>query len=305
MEGSSGSGSGTKIGVEDWEAFCEFLRNRHPLRSLSDCNANEVVEFLHCLPSDRIEAVVSNLSADTFKKMFGSHKENPFCSQTVSTFLMKFVEEQTNQKEYDKKKLSPLSVPREYKQNLCTRHAHVPALREYLPNEVPDPTLQATSSEMLELREELKKVETPLQLSWPDINTIFVISCGEDQESEETYFISYILNELRLRGLTACRYDLTKSTVIGNPAMLFRSRVCIMIASVNNARSRECLDKFLAIMGHLKANKVAIIPVYFKLSRDYSKSEQLGNSVQGFQVQKWKEAMIKFAVFSTYQYMKG
>lgn len=301
MEGSSSSSSGTKIGVEDWEAFCEYLRNLQPPRSLSDCTANDVVEFLRCLPFDRLEAVVVNLSANTFKTMFGSHMENPFCSQIVRTFLMEFAEEQTSQKEYGRKKLSlsPLSVSGEYKQNICTRHDDVP-LRESLLSKVPDPTLQATSSETLQLREELKEVETPLQ---PDINPITVISCGHDQDPEETYFISYILNELGLHGFIPCRYDLTRSTVTESPVM---ARVCIMIISMmNNTRFRECLDKFSALMDHLEADKVALIPVYFKSSRDYSKSAQLGNSVQASQVQKWWEATIKCSVFNTYHYIKG
>lgn len=162
------------------------------------------------------------------------------------------------------------------------RRRDVSALPEYLPSAVPDPKLRL-----------------------PKIYPVLVVSCGDDQESEETYFISYILNELRLRGFTPCRYDLSRTTATANPGMLRISSVCIMIISMNNVRSPECLDVFLAMMDSLKANKVALIPVYFKVSGESSKRARLGNQVQASQAQKWRDAMIKLTVFNRYEYLKG
>lgn len=161
-----------------------------------------------------------------------------------------------------------------------------------------------TSSEMLRLPEH----------SNTGFDPILVIFCGENQDSEETYFISYIFNELCLRGFTPLRYDLTKRTVSGDPEMLYSSRVGIMIFSENYARSRECLDGFVAIMDHLKANKLELIPVFFRVSLSDVTNQsgslgraflQLGKSVQASHIQKWWEAMIKLTSIKRYKYTKG
>uniref|UniRef100_A0A1J3HY47 Putative WRKY transcription factor 19 n=2 Tax=Noccaea caerulescens TaxID=107243 RepID=A0A1J3HY47_NOCCA len=187
-------------------------------------------------------------------------------------------------------------------------------------NAVLNPTSPATSAKTLELREKLKEFETPLQLELPEHSIpvvddpVSVIYCGEYQDSEERYFISYIFNDLCLHGFTPLRYDLTRSIVTGNPKMLYRSRVGIIIFSMNYARSRGCLDGFVAIMDHLKANNLVIIPVFFKVSlldvRGQSGSYEkvftrLKNSVQASQILKWRAAMLELCSINRYQYMKG
>ncbi|KAL1195093.1 Disease resistance protein RPP2A [Cardamine amara subsp. amara] len=419
MEGSAGSSSGTKIGgkfeaadvagrdlFEDWKAFFEFLKNRQPPHPLSDCTATDAVEFLRGLPSDKVKAVVrslSALSADTFKTILGSQMANPFHSQIVRTFLMEFAEEQTSEKEYDKKKLShhnkedlfemrlttkdldnvdSLLIPnedakkyfpfinfqggttsfirfededgkewlfgysyhnigrrcefttgwsmyvkekqlsagdsvffqRDRMDNLrffigCIRRDDVAAPRndalEASRSAVLTPTSPATSEKKLVLREKPKEVKTPSQQRLPEhsitgFDPILVISCGNNQDSDEIYFISCIFNELYMRGFTPCRYDLTRRKVTGNPEMLYRSRVCIMIITMNCARSRECLEELVATMGHLEANNLALLPVFFNVIHG-----SFENSVPASQVQKWRKALNKLSVHKKHHYTKG
>ncbi|CAA7054874.1 unnamed protein product [Microthlaspi erraticum] len=392
MEGSSGSGSGseTKVGVEDWEAFCELLSNSQPQNSAEVANSDDFVEFLRRLPSNRIEAVVGDLTAA--EEILGSVKENPLGSQIVRSFFDEYLKEKNSEQKYGKTRLSHNSVPREFISEFTGQH---PVYKEFLfkiclttadeaylviDNDLEKyfPSYFSSSAagdteyvfqaedekgkqwkfiysylntrqsyaltkgwskyvqekqlcagdlvffqrhvinrrrffidynstrDVFALTESLPSTVLPsTKLRLPKINPILVVSCGDDQESEETYFISYILNELRLRGFTPCRYELSRTTVTANPGMLRRSSVCIMIISMNNARSPECLDVFLAMMDSLKANKVALIPVFFKVSGDSSKRARLGNQVQASQAQKWREAMVKLTVFNRYEYMKG
>ncbi|VVB12455.1 unnamed protein product [Arabis nemorensis] len=289
--------------MEDSKAFCEFLSNRKPPRSLSESTPDDAVEFLLSLPSDRINKVVGSLSAVTFKDVDGNHKENPFGSQMVRTFLEK------EQKESGKKKLHE-----GYESETAPATSSVQGFSTLGPrdNVLPD----QTSSEMLELREKLKEDETPLQLRLPEhSNTgsdpILVVFCGDNQESEETSFISYIFNELCLRGFAPLRYDLARSIVTRDPEILYKSRVGIMIISMNYACSRECLDGNVAIMDHLKANDLVLIPVLFKVSVSdvMNQSDLLGRAFlqlgESPQLLKWREAMIKLTSLNGYQYMKG
>ncbi|KAF8102891.1 hypothetical protein N665_0190s0012 [Sinapis alba] len=190
---------------------------------------------------------------------------------------------------------------------------------ESFPSAVLNPTSPGASIKMVETREKLKEVETPFQpkLSEHSItgtDPILVIYCGDNQVSEEIYLISYIFSELCLRGFAPLRYDIKKSTVTENQKMLHISRVGIIIFSMNFAHSRECLDEFVAIMDHLKANDLVLIPVFFKVSvsdvRGQSGSfgkafTRLGSSVQASQVLKWRAAMIELTSISGYAYKKG
>lgn len=419
MEGSAGSSSGTKTGIdggrfvaadvagrdpfEDWKAFFEFLKNRQPPRSLSDCTANDAVEFLRGLPSDKVEALVRSLSADTFKTILGSQMANPFHSQIVRTFLMEFAEEQITEKEFGNKKLShhnkedlfemrlttndvdnvdSLLIPnkdaRKYfpfinfqvdtegfirfddeegkiwlfgysYHNIGRRCEFTTGWRRYVkekqlsagdsvffqrdrtdnlrffigcircdggaaprndaleasPSAVLNPTSPATSVKKLELRENPKEVKTSFQQRLPEhsitgFDPILVISCGNNQDSDETYFISCICNELYMRGFTPCKYDLTRSTVTGNLEMLYRSRACIMIITMIYASSRVCLEEFVAIMGHLEANNLVLLPVFFNVTPG-----SFEDSVPASQVQKWRKALNKLSDYKKHQYMKG
>ncbi|XP_010439702.1 PREDICTED: probable WRKY transcription factor 19 [Camelina sativa] len=165
-----------------------------------------------------------------------------------------------------------------------------------------------------------EEVETPLQLKFPGhsitgFEPVLLISCGgdNDQDSEERYFISYIFNELCLRGFAPLRYDITRSIVNGCPEMLYRSRVAVIIFSMNYARSTECLDGFVATMDYLKANNLLLIPVFFKVSLEDVSGQscyfekpfsRLENSVQASQVLKWRAAMIKLTSINRCHYMK-
>ncbi|CAF2148601.1 unnamed protein product [Brassica napus] len=165
----------------------------------------------------------------------------------------------------------------------------------------------------------LKEVETPFQPKLSEhcvtgSDPILVIYCGDNQVSEEIYLISYIFNELCARGFAPLRYDMKKSTVTENQKLLHISRVGIIIFSMNFAHSRECLDGFVAVMDHLKANELVLIPVFFKVSvsdvRGQSGSfgkafTRLGDSVMASQVLKWRAAMIKLASIIGYAYKKG
>lgn len=240
---------------QGWNGFFELLRNKQPPRSLSGYTADDAVEFLSRLPSDKIEAIVANLNAANFFEVTGG---------------------------------AALGL-------------------------IPEPTSPVTSSETLELTEKL-------QLKLPEdcivgLDPILVIYCGENQDSEEIYFISYTFHELRLHGFTPLRCDLTRSTLTGNPDVLYRSRVGIIIFSMNYARSRECLDEFVAIMDLVKANNLVLLPVFFKVSvldvmgqsASFEKAfTRLGNSIQASQVLKWRAAMIELSSINIYhQYMKG
>lgn len=182
-----------------------------------------------------------------------------------------------------------------------------------------DSTSPDKSAKVLEFRDKLKEVETPFQPKLPEhsitrSDPVFVIYCGDNQDSEEVYFISYIFNELRLRGFIPLRYDLTSSLVSGNPEMLYESRVCIILFSMNYAHSRECMDEFAEIMRHLNKKNVVIIPVFFKVSFSEVRGQngsfeeaftRLGNSVQAAQVLKWREALLELPSINKYQYTKG
>ncbi|KAJ4871515.1 Disease resistance protein (TIR-NBS-LRR class) family [Raphanus sativus] len=127
-----------------------------------------------------------------------------------------------------------------------------------------DLTSLATSSE------QLKEVEILPQLRShghrvTELNPVLVISCGENQDSEERYFISYISKELCLRGFTPLIYDLTRSTLTAGLEMLHSSRVGVIIFSKNYVCSRQCQDEFVAIMDHPKANNLVLLPVFFKV----------------------------------------
>lgn len=182
-----------------------------------------------------------------------------------------------------------------------------------------NPTSPGASNKMVEMREKVEEVETPFQpkLSEHGItgsDPILLVYCGDNQVSEEMYFISYIFSELCLRGFAPLRYDMKMSTVTENQKMIHISRVGVIIFSMNFARSRECLDGFVAIMEHLKANDLVLIPVFFKVSvsdvRGQSGSfgkafKRLGSSVQASQVLKWRAAMIELTSISGYAYKKG
>lgn len=140
-----------------------------------------------------------------------------------------------------------------------------------------------------------------------EFDPVLVFSCGANQDSEERYFISYISKELCLRGFTPLIYDLTGSTSTGGMEMLHRSRVGIIIFSKNYACSRQCLDEFVAVMDHSKANSRVLLPVFFKVKvtdiRGQSGSfgrafSQLENSLQASQVPT-------LTFINKYQYMKG
>ncbi|XP_010449344.1 PREDICTED: disease resistance protein RRS1-like isoform X1 [Camelina sativa] len=390
---------GCRDPFEELKAFFEFLKNSKPPRSLSDCTANDAVEFLRRMPSDKVEAVVRSVSGDTFKRILGSHNENPFDSQIVRTFLMELAEEQTSQKEFFKNMLShhtkedlfemrlktndvdnvdSLIITDEDARNYfpftnfqggteslirfedqdgkgwlfgysyhnigsqceftrgwsryvkenqlsvgdsvffqrhrmdsskffigCRRHNAGAAPASSSQSAALNPTSPATSKMKLELREKLKEVEIPFQQGLPEhsitgSDPILVISCGKNQDSEETYFISCIYNELCRRGFTTCSYDLDRSTMTGDPDTLYRSRVCIMIITMNYARSRECLAKFTVIMGHLEAINLALLPVFFNVIPG-----SFENSVHAFEVHKWRKAMNKLFVYNGKQYIKG
>ncbi|CAH8346090.1 unnamed protein product [Eruca vesicaria subsp. sativa] len=190
---------------------------------------------------------------------------------------------------------------------------------ESFPSELLKATSPGISNKMLEVREKLKEVKTPFQpkLSEHSItgsDPVLVIYCGDNQDSEEIYFISYIFNELCLRGFAPLRYDIKMSTLTDNQKLLHISRAGVVIFSMNFAHSRECLDGFVAIMDHLKANDLVFIPVFFKVSVSAVRGQsgsfgkaftRLGNSVHAYQVLKWREAMIELTSINGYQYIKG
>ncbi|CAF2130405.1 unnamed protein product [Brassica napus] len=187
-----------------------------------------------------------------------------------------------------------------------------------------DAALNSTSADTyakaLEFRDKLKEVETPIQPKLSKHNSItgsdpvFVIYCGDNQDSEEVYLISYIFNELRLRGFIPLRYDLTSGLVTRNPEMLYKSRVCVIIFSMNYAHSRECMDEFVENMRHLNKKNVVKIPVFFKVSFSEVRGQsgsfeeaftRLGNLVEAAQVLKWREALLELPSINKYQYTKG
>ncbi|KAF8115078.1 hypothetical protein N665_0030s0119 [Sinapis alba] len=147
------------------------------------------------------------------------------------------------------------------------------------------------------------------------VDPILVISCGYNQDSEERYFISYIFNELRLRGFSPLGYDLSRSPVDGNQDLLDKSQLGIIIFSMNYVSSRECMDGFVALMDHSKANDLVLFHVFFEVEfcnvKDQTGSfekafAQLENSVQPSQVLKWKAAVKELTSTSRYhQYKKG
>nr|ACP30588.1 disease resistance protein [Brassica rapa subsp. pekinensis] len=366
------------------EAFSEFLSHRQPPRSLFESTADDAIDFLLTLPPDRLNEDVNQLSKATFSEIDGVHKENPFNSPMVRTFLQERVNPGGGKSEItgryhdddDKEILfekylrtsdlsnlqthvfadvgkyfllatdrilrvedeegkswqfgfTDLNVSQRYVltkgwsnyvkekqlgvgdfvffQSLYTDSSRLfigfrrsqAAFGQYL-----DLTSLATSSK------KLKEVETPPQLRShrhrvTELDPVLVISCGENQDSEERYFISYISKELCHRGFTPLRCDLTKSTLTGG--MLHRSRVGIIIFSKNYASSRQCQGEFVAIMDHSKANSLVLLPVFFKVKvtdirgqngsfgRAFSRLE---DSVQGSQVPT-------LTSINKYQYMKG
>ena len=147
------------------------------------------------------------------------------------------------------------------------------------------------------------------------VDHILVISCGYNQSSEERYFISYIFNELRLRGFAPLGYDLSRSPVNGNQDLLDKSQLGIIIFSMNYVSSRECMDGFVALMDHSKANELMLFPVFFEVEfcnvKDQAGSfekafAQFENSVQASQVLKWKAAVKELTSTDRYhQYKKG
>ncbi|KAL0799342.1 hypothetical protein Bca101_054517 [Brassica carinata] len=147
------------------------------------------------------------------------------------------------------------------------------------------------------------------------VDPILVISCGYNQDSEERCFISYIFNELRLRGFAPLGYDLSRSPVNGNQDLLDKSQLGIIIFSINYVRSRECMDGFVALMDHLKANDLVLFHIFFDVEfcnvKDQTGSfekafTQLENSVQASQVLKWKAAVKELTSTNRYhQYKKG
>ncbi|XP_048590798.1 disease resistance protein RPP2A-like isoform X2 [Brassica napus] len=165
----------------------------------------------------------------------------------------------------------------------------------------------------------LKEVETPFQPKLSEhcvtgSDPILVIYCGDNQVSEEIYLISYIFNELCVRGFAPLRYDIKKSAVTENQKLLHISRVGIIIFSMNFAHSRDCLDGFVAVMDHLKANDLVLIPVFFKVSVSTVRGQsgsfgkaftRLRNSVKASEVLKWREAMIELTSIIGYAYKKG
>ncbi|KAF8107619.1 hypothetical protein N665_0119s0080 [Sinapis alba] len=324
------------------EAFCEFLSHRQPPRPLSESTADDAIDFLLTLPPDRLNQDVSRLSKATFSEIYGDHKENPFNSPMVRTFLQERVNPGGGKSEItgrhhdddDKEILLEKYLTTSDLSNLETHVfaanedvgkyfllatdrilrvedeegkpwqfgfsdlnvSHRYVLTKGWSNYVKEKQLvagdfvflqrlftdssrlligfrrreaalgqyQATSSE------KLKEVEIPLQLTSPGhsvvgSDSILVISFGDNQDSEEEYFISYLSKELCLRGFTPLIYDLTRSTLTG-VEMLHRSRVGIIIFSKNYACSRQCLDKFVAIVHYSKANNFVLYPVYFKLT---------------------------------------
>ncbi|RIA03993.1 hypothetical protein BRARA_K01765, partial [Brassica rapa] len=395
--------------MEAYEAFCEFLSNRQPPCSLSECTADDAIEFLLTLPSDRINKVADRLTAVDFR---GYHKENPFGSSMVRTYL-KLMTGQADGEEYksdntgqddkvdlfetcltssdvgglDRLVLTPnqdaqtyfvlatipgdpesylrledeegkpwlfgFSYPKVACQSFvlskcwrsfvkekqldagdfvffqrhltdrrrlfigCRRREGCTASRE---DAALDSTSPDTSAKALEFRDKLKAVETAFQPKLSERNSItgsdpvFVIYCGDNQDSEEVYLISYIFNELRLRGFIPLRYDLTSGLGTRNPEMLYKSRVCVIIFSMNYAHSRECMDEFVENMGHLNKKNVVKIPVFFKVSFSEVRGQsgsfeeaftRLGNLVEAAQVLKWREALLELPSINKYQYTKG
>ncbi|WZZ46576.1 hypothetical protein YC2023_042835 [Brassica napus] len=147
------------------------------------------------------------------------------------------------------------------------------------------------------------------------VDPILVISCGYNQSSEERYFISYIFNELRLRGFAPLGYDLSRNPVNGNQDLLDKSQLGIIIFSMNYVSSSECMDGFVALMDHSKANELMLFPVFFEVEfcnvKDQAGSfekafAQFENSVQASQVLKWKAAVEELTSTDRYhQYKKG
>lgn len=183
----------------------------------------------------------------------------------------------------------------------------------------PNPTSPGASIKTVEMRERLKGVETPFQpkLSEHSVtgsDPVLVIYCGDNQVSEEIYLISYIFNELCRRGFSPLRYDMKKGTVTENQKLLHISRVGIIIFSMNFAHFRECLDGFVAVMDHLKANELVLVPVFFKVRVSDVRGQsgsfgrafiRLRNSVKASEVLKWRAAMIELTSISGYAYKKG
>ncbi|KAG7542230.1 DNA-binding pseudobarrel domain superfamily [Arabidopsis thaliana x Arabidopsis arenosa] len=405
--------------MEEWEAFCEFLSNQQPPRSLSESTADDAIEFLISLPTDRIDYVFSRLSAACFEEIDGFQNENPFGSPIVGTYLKKLLKEKASEKEYGEKKLTYQIFPGGYQSGITGPHDDdkkvlfekcltaydfgslvvaadkdagkqifrgtdsllqvedeagklwlfglsylkvsqsyefikgwssyvkekqlgagdfvffeqnctdsrlfigwrrcdagiAPGYDAYESSQraVVIPTSPAIPKGKLDLREKLKEIETSFQQSIPVVEPVLVISCG-DQDSEETYFISCISNELCMRGFAPCRYDLTRSLITGNIEMLHRSRACIMIISKNYACSRECLAEIMVIMEHIKERNVALLPVYFKvtLSDIWGQSGPFGtvslllrSSAQASQFQEWRVAMIELTSTDEYLFVKG
>ncbi|KAL0727492.1 hypothetical protein Bca4012_023585 [Brassica carinata] len=189
---------------------------------------------------------------------------------------------------------------------------------ESFPSAVMNLTSPGASDEMVEVGEKVEEVETPFRPKLPEhgitgSEPILVVYCGDNQVSEEMYFISYIFNKLCLRGFAPLRYDMKMSIVTENQKMIHISRVGVIIFSINFAHSRECLDGFVAIMEHLKTNDLVLIPVFFKVSvsdvRGQSGSfgkafKRLGSSVQASQVMKWRAAMIELTSITGYAYTR-
>uniref|UniRef100_A0A1J3GLG0 Putative WRKY transcription factor 19 n=1 Tax=Noccaea caerulescens TaxID=107243 RepID=A0A1J3GLG0_NOCCA len=78
---------------DDWSSFCEFLGTHLPPLNLSDCRAEDVIDFLRIQQaSGDVEALVGHLSA-TCEAYGIKLKENPFRSLAVARFLKEVTRE--------------------------------------------------------------------------------------------------------------------------------------------------------------------------------------------------------------------
>ncbi|ESQ55424.1 hypothetical protein EUTSA_v10027276mg, partial [Eutrema salsugineum] len=68
---------------DDWSSFCEFLDTHQPPLNLSECKADDVIDFLRMQQaSGDVEAIVDHLSTKCIKL-----KENPFRSLAVTRYV--------------------------------------------------------------------------------------------------------------------------------------------------------------------------------------------------------------------------
>ncbi|CAA7057297.1 unnamed protein product [Microthlaspi erraticum] len=147
----------------------------------------------------------------------------------------------------------------------------------------------------------------------PNENFVCVISCGgNEQDTKETVFIDDVLNELQNLAVIALRYDL----VTTDTRTMFRRLkalygVFILVFS-EGYTSPQSLDRLVILMEYKKANGLLVIPVFNNVTvvRDPKAFIEetflkLDTSVHAERVQKWREAIIEFALTNDFKWIGG